>query len=92
MVDKSKARDWNKKDYCFYCERSCSSYIPAHYINCHSDKDLVRAMVLETEKDKKSALRTKLVNLGNYKHNSKVRVHEKKPRSHLSPQYSYKSI
>ncbi|KAF6023222.1 hypothetical protein EB796_018470 [Bugula neritina] len=64
-------RNYCKASYCYYCERTFTSKIIKHYLKCHIDQVAVRNMV-QLEGRIAKAHRDRLINLGNYKYNTKV--------------------
>lgn len=65
-------RDYSKTDYCFYCEKELFSKISKHYLQVHTDRGLVKEIVVSKGK-LRLQLMHKLQQLGNYKHNTRVR-------------------
>lgn len=70
---KDSARNYSKADFCYYCDRKLDSKISKHYLRTHTDRDLVKQIIMtEPGSGLKKKLLYKLQQLGNYKHNRQV--------------------
>ena len=66
-------RNYSRVDYCYYCEKPLKSRISRHYTTVHSDQSLVKDLLAAQTREQKRNISGKIKNLGNYKHNSRVR-------------------
>ena len=77
-------RQYAKTDFCYFCERPFRSKISKHYLQMHDNMDLVSDIKFIPLGDprRKRGLQ-KLQNMGNFKHNCKVRMARQKRIMHV---------